>query len=76
MLLPCHKMAHFFSFNEAIWGKYWEEDVELLDLAFLNNSSKCLVLVPHRQLGNYLLIIGESYGPTPQHIHKTGDNPQ
>ena len=31
---PCHKVAqdmelHFLLLNQAIWGKHWEEDVEL-----------------------------------------------
>ena len=39
-------------------------------LALQRNISNCLVLIPHRQLGNYLLTTGESYGQTAQHIHK------
>ena len=33
-----------------------------------SNSSNCLVLIPHRQLGTYLLSTGESYGPTAPHM--------
>ena len=43
----------------------------LLSLALQNNSSSCLVLILHRQLGNYLLSSGETYGLTAQHICKT-----
>ena len=30
-------MAYFPQLNEAIFGKYWEEDVELSGLALQNN---------------------------------------
>ena len=36
--------------------------------ALQSNSSTCLVLILHRQLGNYLLSTGESYGLTAQHM--------
>ena len=49
---------------KAIQSKHWEEDVWLLDFAFQSNSFKCLVLIPHRQLGNHLLDSGKSYSPT------------
>ena len=32
--------------------------------ALHSNSSNCLVLILHREMGNYLLGTGESYGPT------------
>ena len=35
--------------------------------AFQSNSSNCLVLILHRQLGNYLLGTGKSYGTTAKH---------
>ena len=43
----------------------------MLGLALQSNSSKHLVLILHRQLGNYLLSTRESYSLTVQHIHKT-----
>ena len=36
--------------------------------ALQSSSSNCLVLIPHRQLGNYLLGTRESYDPTAQHM--------
>ena len=36
--------------------------------ALQSNSSNCLVLILHKQLGNYLLSTEESYGPTAQHM--------
>ena len=36
-----------------------------------SNSSNCLVLIPYRHLGNYLLSAVKIYGPTAQHVHKT-----
>ena len=41
----CHKVVNFLFFSEAIWGKYWEEDVGLLGLAVQSNSSNCLALI-------------------------------
>ena len=73
--LPCQKWHkkehHFLLYNETIEGKHWEEDIRLLGLAFQNNNANCLVLILHRQLGNYLLDTRESYGNTVQHILKT-----
>ena len=44
----CYKVAHsgfhFLLFKEPIWGKYWEEDTGLLDLAVQSSTSNCLVL--------------------------------
>ena len=34
--------------------------------ALQSNSSNCLMLIQHRQLGNYLLSTGESYDLTAQ----------
>ena len=36
--------------------------------ALKSNSSNFLLLIPHRQLGNYLLSTGKGYGPTTQHM--------
>ena len=70
-----HKMAykkfHCMLFNQAIWGKHWEEDVCLQAFALQTKSSNCLVLIPLGQLGNYLLGPGRSYGLPAQHICKT-----
>ena len=52
-------------------GKHWEEDVGLFGLALQSDSSNCLMLILHRQLGNYLLSSAEGYGPTAQHIYNT-----
>ena len=52
-------------------GKHLEEDFGLLHLTLQINSSSCLVLILHRQLGHYLLSTGDSYGPTAQHNCKT-----
>ena len=60
----CHKVAHVLFFIETMWGKHWEEDAGLSGLAMQSNSSNCLVLISHRQLGNYLVGTGKSYGPT------------
>ena len=54
-----------FLINEAMQGKHWEEDV---GPGLQSNSSNCLVLIPHRQMGNYLPVTGESYSPTAQHM--------
>ena len=40
------------------------EDVGLSGLTLQRDSFKCLVQIPHWQLGNYLLSTRESYGPT------------
>ena len=48
-------------------GNHSEEYVGLLGLALQSNSCNSLVLIPHRQLGNFLLNAGESYGPAAQH---------
>ena len=61
----------FPSFNPAIWGKHLEEDVRLPSLAPQSNSSNCIVLIPHRLLGNYLLGTRNSYSLPAQHICKT-----
>ena len=63
-----HKVAYFLFFNEAAWGKHWENIVGLWGLALQSNSSNCLVLIPHRQLENYLLGAWKSYSPTPETI--------
>ena len=63
---PCHKVAHrgsTSSFQWAIWCKHQEENVGLLCLAAQSNNPNCLVLTPHRLLGNYLLSITDGYGP-------------
>ena len=46
-------------------------NVGLLGITFQGISSNCLVVIQHRQLGNYLLSIGESYGLKIQQIFKT-----
>ena len=56
-----HQGFHFLLINEAMQGKHWEESV---GPALWSNSFTCLVLILHRQLGNYLLSNGESYSPT------------
>ena len=65
---PLHKIEerefHFVLFSEAISVKHWEEDVRMLVFALQSNSSNCLMEILHRQLGNYLLNTGETYGPT------------
>ena len=57
---PCNKVAHkkfqFIFFNEAIWSKYWEDDVGLSGLALQINSSNCLALIETN--GDYLFAIG------------------
>ena len=66
--LPCHKVAHGIPLPFNQWShanKHWEE---YFGLALQNNSSNCLVLILHRQLGNYLLSTGESYGPTTHYM--------
>ena len=65
------KRWHTFLFNEANWSKHLDEGFELLGLALQSNISNCLVLILHTQLGNYLLITGESYCQTAKHIHRT-----
>ena len=52
--------SHNLLFNEVIQGKHWEEDVWcwLLNHALQNNSSQCLVLILHRQLGTVFLVLG------------------
>ena len=65
---PCHKVAqkgfHFLLFNEAKWGNIEKNMFQLSHLALQSNSSKCLVWIPHKQLGNYLLSAADSYRNT------------
>ena len=61
----------YLLFSLVIHDKHWEEDIGLLGLALQRESSNCLVLIPHRQLGNYLLSTGDSYNLTAHHIHMT-----
>ena len=53
--------SHSLLFNEAIWANI---EKRMLAIVLQSNSSNCLVLILHRQLGNYLLSIGERYSPT------------
>ena len=53
-VIPCIKAT--------LSGRCWAVRPSLQD-----NSSNCLVLIPHRQLGNYLLCTWESCGQTAQH---------
>ena len=57
----------FLLFNKAMLGKTLRGRCWAVGPALKNNSSNCLVLIPHRQLGNCLLGTGESYGMTAQH---------
>ena len=60
----CHKVAHFsFSMRQTLRGR-----CGLSGFALQSNSTNCLVLKLHRQLGNYLLDTGDSYGLTGQHL--------
>ena len=71
----CHNMAHrgfhFLLFNDAIWGKYREEDVRLSGITLQSSSSKSLVVISHRQLINQMCSTMDSYCQTTQEIHKT-----
>ena len=49
--------------RQTLRGRYWA-----VWPAFQSNSSNCLVLIPQRQLGNYLLTTVESFGLTSQHL--------
>ena len=73
---PCQMVAHYREFhslllNEAISGKHWEVNVGLSGFALHSNGSNCLILILYRQLGNYLLSIGNSFDIKAKHIHKT-----
>ena len=57
--LPLIQWSHV---RHTLRGRCWA-----VGPASQSNISNCLVLILHRQLGNYLLSIGESYGPTAQH---------
>ena len=59
------------SFSEVIWSKYWKVDVGILGLLLQSCSSRCLVLILHRELGSYFLSTRKGYSPTLLHIHKT-----
>ena len=60
ILLPLNQYSHV---RPTLREKCWA-----VRPALNSNSSNCLVLILHRQLGNYLLCTGESYGPTAQHM--------
>ena len=42
----------------------------MLGLAFESNRSNCLVLILHKQMGNYMLSTVETYGLTTQHTYQ------
>ena len=66
-----HRGFHLLLLNDAIWRKCWEVDLVLSGLTLHSNNSRCLVLIPHRKFGSYLLNTMESCGLTTQHIHNT-----
>ena len=53
-------------FRQTLTGQCWA-----VRPCSAENSSNCLVLIMHRQLGNYMLGTRESYGLVAQHICKT-----
>ena len=58
-LLPLNQWGHVRqTFRRRCWA---------VRPALQSNSSSCLVLIPHWQLGHYLLSIGGSYSLTAQH---------
>ena len=69
--LPCHKVAmgiplplnQWSHARQTLRGKCWT-----VGPALQGNSSNCLVLILHRQLGNYLLHTGESYHLWAKHM--------
>ena len=72
MQFPCHKVAMLgilLPLNQ--WSHAWQtlrRSCWAVGPALQSNSSNCLVLILHRQLGNYLLGTGKNYGPTAQHM--------
>ena len=66
--LPCHKVApgiplpfpliQWSHVRQTLRGRCWA-----VRLALQSNSSNCLVLIPHWQLGNYLLGTGGELQP-------------
>ena len=62
-----HLGFHFFLFNEAMLGKHQEEDV---GPGLQSNSSNCLVLILHRQLGTICSVLGRATANLPN-IYKT-----
>ena len=57
--LPLNQWSHAWQTLRSCWA---------VGPALQSNSSNCLVLILHRQLGNYLRSTGESYGPTAEHM--------
>ena len=58
--LPLNQRSHE---RQTLRGRCWA-----VRPALQSNSSNCLELIPHRQLGNYLLSTGEHYNLTAQHM--------
>ena len=72
-------VPHYITPSATKWHTFsdsmkpYETDIEwkMLEIALQSNSSNCLMLIPQKQLRNYMLSNGETYGLTAQHVHKT-----